>query len=448
MKTLVCLPMIAFSLVCASTAQAQNWSFDARAIALGATGGSENLASSMIGETKAYRSIVLPLGLLQVLQDFGRLNPRHEEFDLIKTVEYAAAPLHYQLGRRENGRSAQFAVDMRNGEISRDLNDYRGFLPARPMRALGLASPTWGRTFRVHEGAGGAFQGIYVGAGPYMAMRTDLGVDPQLSEILASRTGVYMPNAHMQLGDDSDAQLALAVAGGYRARFSWSGASPAASTRDGLYVATNYKYLHGFRYERIDGRVRLDTDRNGLVTALPNAPSPLLLVRESSTSGSGVAIDLGLGAVVGPWEVGFGANGVGNRIRWRDVQRATYSMDDIVSGEDDFAEGVPAFSGEVVRELPVDYSGNAGYNADRWTAQAEFGRGYGGGRFRTGYEYRFRAVELRTGAIYSREKWNPTAGVGLNLGKRLSLDAAAFGTTANVARERRTAVALSMRINH
>jgi hypothetical protein len=123
-------------------------------------------------------------------------------------------------------------------------------------------------------------------------------------------------------------------------------------------------------------------------------------------------------------------------------------MDDIVSGEDDFAEGVPAFSGEVVRELPVDYSGNAGYNADRWTAQAEFGRGYGGGRFRTGYEYRFRAVELRTGAIYSREKWNPTAGVGLNLGKRLSLDVAAFGTTANVARERRTAVALSMRINH
>jgi hypothetical protein len=40
-----------------------------------------------------------------------------------------------------------------------------------------------------------------------------------------------------------------------------------------------------------------------------------------------------------------------------------------------------------------------------------------------------------------------TAGVGLNLGRRLSLDVAAYGTMANAERERRTAVALSLRIN-
>ena len=448
MKKFLCVPVVALLLTCASNAQAQNWSFDARAIALGATGGAENLASSMIDDERNYRSIVVPLGLLQLLKDFGRLNPAHEEFDLVKTIEYAAAPLHYQLGRTSDGRSAQFAVDIRNGEISRDINDYRGFLPAGPLRAQGLASPTWGRTIRVYEGARGAFQGIYVGAGPYMGMRTDLSIDPQLGQILASPTNVYLQNAHMQLGTDADAQLALAIAGGYRARFAWGSASSSGSARDGLYVATNYKYLHGFRYESINGRVRLDTDRNGLVTAIPNAPSPLALVRESATSGSGFAVDIGVGAVVGPWEVGFGANGLANRIRWTDAQRVTYSMDNIVSGEEDFVEGDATFSGDVLRELPVDYSGHAGYNAPEWTAQAEFGRGYEGTRFRTGYEYRFRAVELRTGAIYSREKWNPTDGVGLNLGERVSVDVAAFGTTANVARQRRTALAVSLRINH
>ena len=51
------------------------------------------------------------------------------------------------------------------------------------------------------------------------------------------------------------------------------------------------------------------------------------------------------------------------------------------------------------------------------------------------------------GAFYGREKWNPTVGVGLSMGKRLALDLAAYGTTANAERERRTALAVSLRIN-
>jgi hypothetical protein len=37
--------------------------------------------------------------------------------------------------------------------------------------------------------------------------------------------------------------------------------------------------------------------------------------------------------------------------------------------------------------------------------------------------------------------------VGLNVARRLSLDVAAYGATANAERERRTAVDLSLRIN-
>ena len=46
-----------------------------------------------------------------------------------------------------------------------------------------------------------------------------------------------------------------------------------------------------------------------------------------------------------------------------------------------------------------------------------------------------------------REIWQPTAGIGLNFGPLVSLDLAMFGTSANVERERRTAIAASLRFN-
>jgi hypothetical protein len=220
-----CAVLVLLTLACTHDVQAQNWSFDARKIALGATGGAENLASAMIDEERNYRSIVLPLGLFQVLRDFNRLNPTNDDFDVVRTIEYAAAPLHYQLGRDYDARSGQFAVDVRQGRVSRDLNDYRGFVPANQPPAEGLAAPSWGGTIRVHQGAGGAFQGIYVGAGPYLSMRTDIATDPQLNEILSSATNVYIPNARMQLANASQAQLALAITGGYRGHFRWASAA-------------------------------------------------------------------------------------------------------------------------------------------------------------------------------------------------------------------------------
>ena len=57
----------------AGQASAQNWSFDARKVALGSPGSGENLASQMIEEESDYRAVVLPFGLFQVFLDFGFL---------------------------------------------------------------------------------------------------------------------------------------------------------------------------------------------------------------------------------------------------------------------------------------------------------------------------------------------------------------------------------------
>ena len=437
----------------AGQASAQNWSFDARKVALGSPGSGENLASNMIADESEYRSIVLPFGLFQVFRDFDKLNPTKDNFDVIRTMEYAASPLHYTFGRdavtagQVNTSSAlnNFVTDIRNAQLSRDLNRYRGLAPSNQPRAEGLASPNWGKTFKVKQGSGGAFHGVYVGAGPYMAMQTDVNFDQRLIDVLGSQTDVYVPNTQMNLGSATRGQMAMAITGGYRGRFALPSGS---SDRDGIYVAANYNHLRGFRYEDVNLALRLDTDRTGLLTVNPFLPSPLVVTRDNATSGTGRAIDLGVGLVMNRWETGFGVNGVANRINWSNVERTTYSLGNPFLGESDFVETLPALVGDKELTLPVDYRGNVGYRADKWSAVAEAGKGYGGNSFHGGYEYRFNALAVRGGGMYSRKLWNPSAGVGINMGPRLALDVAMYGNAANIERKRHPALAVSLRFNH
>jgi hypothetical protein len=314
--------LVACSLV-AGQASAQNWSFDARKIGLGSPGGDENLATQMIDEARSYGTVVLPFGLFQVMRDFDKLKPTNDEFDLIRTMEYAASPLHYTFGRDTTDSGSRFVEDVRNATLHRDLNYYRGFAPANQPRAEGLASPNWGRTIKVATLPGGGFQGIYVGAGPYFSMQSDVSIDEQLITILSSETDVYLPNTQIGLGNVNRGQMAAAFTGGYRARLALPNA---ASDRDGIYLALNYNYLHGFRYEDVNLALRLDTDRTGLLTVNPFLPSPLVVTRDSASSGTGRAIDFGVGAVVARWDLGFGVNGIANRIDWTNAERTTYSM--------------------------------------------------------------------------------------------------------------------------
>jgi hypothetical protein len=432
----------------AANAAAQNWSFDARKVGLGSPTGSENLAISMIEDEREYRTIVLPFGLIQVLRNFKKLNPSDDEFDFVRTIEFAAAPIHYTIGRdSSDSETNDFIVDIRNGALTRDLNDYKGFTLVNQPAAAGLATPKWGRTFRVRQGPGGSFHGVYVGAGPYISMRTAPIIDEQLIGFLSAGERVYPPNSQFSAFNTSEGQIAMAVAGGYRGRRAWPLSIGRGSDREGLYLAANYNYLHGFRYEDVAVRARIDTDPLGLLTVNPFLPPPLFVSRVHSGSGTGMAIDVGVGAVVYDWEFGFGVNGLGNRITWTDVQHTTYFHQSLLTGNGDLTEGPSALLGDLRVELPVDYRANVGYDVERWGVLAEFGRGYQGTSFHGGGEYRLGLIDVRGGAVYSRELWNPAAGVGYDLSPGMALDVALYSNSANVERKRNPAIAVSLRFN-
>jgi hypothetical protein len=433
-----------FCLSWAGSALAQNWSFDARSIALGSVSGKDNLASRMVDEQREYRSIVIPLGLFQVLRNFDRFKPESDDFDLVRVIEYSASPLHYQFGRdQESANERDLFTDIRRATVSRDLSDYRGYKLANQPVAEGLASPTWGATIPFSGEKGGPFQGVYVGGGPYLSMRTLATIDQRVVDILASETALRFNNTSYPIGSDVEGQVAMAITGGYRGRFALASGS---SDRDGFYVAADFNYLRGFRYESADVALRLDTDSGGMLTINPLLPSPLAIIRTSADSGHGYAIDAGVAAVVNGVEVGFGINGIGNRIDWENVEQTSYALGNLFLGGD-FVESGPFPANDLRVELPKDYHVNAGYHADVWSVMSEYAHGFQGNSVRGGAEYRAGAIELRGGGVYTRELWHPTGGVGLNLSPKIGLDVAMFTTAANAARERRASFAVSLRIN-
>lgn len=443
-------------LLCAPSVFAQNWNGDARKIALGGVGSSDNLAAEMIDDERPYRSIVLPFGLLQIISHTGVFDPSSSSFDPIRAIEYAASPVHYVIGRDNSAAEQKFVGDVRNATLSRDLNTYRGFTPPNATVAEGLAAPNWGGTIKVYRGGAGTFHGIYVGAGPYLSIRTSAVIPTQLTDIFSSATTASVPRltSFPQMTNDTLGQLAMAVTGGYRGRYSLGGVR--GGPRDGVYVAVNYNYLRGFRYENTHLGLRLDTDVAGLLIANPLLPSPVLVTRQYATSGKGHAIDVGVGAVVDHWEVSVGAKGLSNRLDWSGVQQTTYALGDpnkpillnlLQSGNANFAGVGPVPIADAHVELPVDYRADVAYQGDHWTALADYGQGFQGTSFHAGLEQRLKMIELRGGIRYSSEIWNPTGGIGINLGRRIGLDLAAFGTSANFERTRHMALAASIRIN-
>ena len=443
--TCVLLSMVCVLAGTSRPALAQNWSADARVIALGGEGGSQSLDTKIIDEQRDYRAIVVPIGLIQVFSDFGKFDPGSAAFNPALAIEDLTNPVYYVIGRDATNAGTSFVTDIRNATLARNLSSYRGFVPASNLLAEGLTAPNWGGTIKLRKDALGGFQGIYVGAGPYLSMHTDASIDPGLTNLLASPTPVTVPNAQYPITNTSQGQVALAVTAGYRGRFGWPAGAGSGSNRNGLYVAANYNYLHGFRYEDIGLKIQLDTDSTGLI-ALAQATSPIVINRRTATSGQGFALDLGVGAVVDGWEVGFGANGIANRITWNNMEQTSYSLGSLLSGNSNFIQTPRTLVGDARVELPVDYRGNVAYNADRWSVRAEGGEGFGGGSFHGGFEQRFHGFALRGGARYTVKQWNPTGGIGFDFSRRVSLDFAAFGTNANIELKRQVALAASIRI--
>jgi hypothetical protein len=430
------------------SAFSQGFTPDARRIALGAVGNQSNIASKLIEEQEPYRSIAMPIGLLQVLRNLKVYDPNDPNFDPVRAVENIASPMHFTFDRGAGIAGSNLIRDLVSGRVNRDLNTYRGFVPASDLNAQGLWAPDWGKTIHVAGGADSKFShGFFVGAGPYVSLGTNLKVDQNLIDILSSSTNVYRPNTTFTIGDLTTGQGAVAITGGYRGRLAvFDSARSGRSKRDGLYIATDYHYLRGLHYESADLALRFDTDQTGQITLLPTT-TPLAINRTSAKKGHGFAVDLGTALITHRWNFGFGVNGIGNRIDWDSPEAEQVVLQSLFLGGNFVTTPQPAPAARQRVSLPLQYSGSGGYHADRWSAQTEVSRGLQGWGVRDGVEYRLGPFAVRGGTRYQLGRWHGSTGLGFNLTKKVGIDLAAFQTTSNIERKQKIALALSLRLN-
>jgi hypothetical protein len=431
----------------ASSARAQNYSFDARRIALGGAGGTPNVASKLVERQRRYKSILIPVGLVKVLSDVRVFWPNREDFDFSRAVEYGTSPLHFVFGRSEDITARSFFRDMIKAQLQSDLNAYRGegFEPPLVTSSEGLMAMTWGYTFKLHEGPR-SFQAIYVGAGPYLAAQAHADFDGEFEKLLNSETDRYVRSATMAIGGGETNQLALEITGSYRARFPFFAFGGPGSSRNGMYVVANYHHLQGFRFDRFNANLQLDTDENGLL--IPNPPeTPFTLEWDRTSKGVGLSLDFGLAFVINRWDFGAGVSGVENRIKWRDIERRELALVSFFNNTEFIYTRLPRQSPDTQIELPVSYTGDLSYHRDSWSAYSEYSKGLGGENFRLGLEYRLGAVELRGAGRYSQGSWYPSVGAGFNVTRTFGIDAALFGTRTFLEPNPHLGLAISLRFD-
>ncbi len=353
----------------ASSASAQNYSFDARRIALGGAGGTPNVASKLVERQRRYRSILIPVGLIKVLSNVRVFYPNREDFDFSRAVEFGTSPLHHVFGRREDITARGFFSDIVHARVKSDLNAYSGSDVPLSTFAEGLVSPTWGKTFMLHQDDR-SFQGIFVGAGPYLAARAFAVFDSELVEVLNGSGDRYIPAATLGIGGGETDQLALSITGGYRARFPVFVQDGAEAGRNGMYVAANYHYLHGVRFDDFNAKLQLETDSVGLVSSTPQGP-PFTLEWQTSSKGRGLALDFGVTFVRNRWDFGVGVSGVANRINWSKITRHHVALVSLLDGNEFVHVKLPLTGAPRRFVLPVTYTGDVAYHREKWSLFSE-----------------------------------------------------------------------------
>jgi hypothetical protein len=439
--------LLAALLLLSGGLRAQNYNWDARSVGMGGETefGTGNLAATLVPADRNYTSIGIPLGFVQVFSNLKAFDPGDPAFDPLRAIDYVGNPFHYGFNRSENTGSLDFLKNIADSGLSRDLNDYRGFAPPEHLVAGGVLSPNWGHTLKVYRGSNNSFQGIYLGAGPYVSLQTDLRFDPRLLSILDSPIDVAVPaNTNFYATNASAQQAAAAITGGYRAKI---GFPSSASARDGLYLAVNVNYLFGIRRDLADLNLLIDTDSAGLVTLTPNSV-PLTIDHLYSSSGRGLSTDVGVAIVKNGWEFGVGANDIGNHIDWTNHHSKRYTLSSITTGVSFVSSSLAAPTGTIREELPVEYVSNVGYSRGNWTVRTDAAYELQKLVTHAGGEYRLGPVALRGGARYGLTKWNPTGGLGLNFTRRFGIDVGFYGNSNNLELRRNVAMAVSLRIEH
>jgi hypothetical protein len=276
--------------------------------------------------TDAYKSIPLPLGLIQVIADppeFDSKNPNFNVFQIMQLI--SRTPYTLQLIKPEE-LSSDIIVDVGQNQLVVDLGDLQNLFPDSDIK-LGTTLATPNLEFGTRN--------IFGGVRPQSEARNSLDLDPTLQAALAE-AAPFTPNTIYGADDDAQAQAALAFMLGGALPVLPPTDAPDGNPRKGgkaIYVGARAKYLRGIALWRGQGHAQFATGDTIFGSSTPIETQYDINVRQTPDpgfgEGNGFATDAGVVFFVDKLEVGIGVNDIAATIDWKDTNVDNYTYDSV-----------------------------------------------------------------------------------------------------------------------
>lgn len=302
-----------------------------------------------------YRSIPLPLGLIQVLADPPETDTDDPDFNVFEIANLIGrTPWTLQLIEPEE-LSSDIIVDVAQNSLAVDLGTLQRLFPRESIR-YGV---TWSSP-NLEIGV----RNVFFGVRPQVEGRNSLDLDEALQGALGEGEP-FLPNSSYAASDEAQGQAAIALSGGVALPLVPAVGAPDGDPRRGgfaVYAGARAKYLSGvalWRGEALGSFATGDTIFGSTTPVTAAYVADIRRTREVAIgSGQGAGADLGVALFVNRLEIGVGVSDVGSTIRWdeTDLTRSTY---DSVS---DVEQTVDVESGaEYTSRFPVTGTLNLAY---------------------------------------------------------------------------------------
>jgi hypothetical protein len=364
------------------------------------------------GAGHGYRSIPLPLGLIQVLVDPPETDSDSPDFNVFEIANLIGrTPWTLQLVKPEE-LSSDIIVDVAQNSLAVDLGELQRLFPKESIRyGMTMQSPNFELGFR----------NVFVGVRPQVEARNSLDLDENLQRALGEGEA-FLPNTSYGADDEAQGQAAVAFSGGVALPLVPAVGAPDGDPRRGgfaVYAGARMKYLSGIALWRGDAVGAFATGDTIFGSSTPIEAAYVADVRDGTDprfgAGKGVGADVGVAMFIDKLEIGVGVNDRGSTVTWDRTRLRRMTYDSASDTEETVTIETDA---EYKSRFPVTGSFNLTYRTGRLLFGGTLDR-TANERWipRAGFEAWSGPIPLRAGAYLDTYKQVQfTAGSGVKLG--------------------------------
>ncbi len=361
----------------------------------------------------------VPLGLVQLANDFPTLDPQDENFSVTRLANLALNPPFFLELGKSSDLDGDISLQVARNEFSILLEDAQALLPQKPIEVGGVWSvPLAGIT------AGN----VRTFLSPLLYLEGEVAFDDAFHAVLAQGVPLQ-PNSTYFL-DAAGQSL-----GGASISFGWTAPIATDVRGNGLYAGAVAKYLLGFGMSHSTSRFALSTGDTifGAQNSLEADYNASVRYAELGAVGNGYGLDLGVGYRTGPVDLGLGVRDLGARVHWGStlvwqsfLDEATGAVQSAIVGRDE----------PFTQKLPMQGTANISWSGGKTMLAADIVTSRLGTMAHVGVERRAGPLALRSGVQTDQEARVQLAG-GIGIGSsRFMVDLALQTHNRNLTGER------------